>query len=77
MTNYFPAIQARVRKLFPELDESAVAYACNKITNKIRRGHFDCYYIDVSRHPLDNNGYYVHLEVEVSGIVIYVRFTVD
>ena len=75
--NYFPAIQARVRAEFPEFGEGAVRHAANKITNEIRRGHFDCYYIEVSHAPLDNNGYYVHFEVEASGVTVYVRVTVD
>jgi hypothetical protein len=77
--NHFPAIQAEVRAAFPELREGAVRYAANKITNIIRRGHFDCYGIDVSRAPMadDDGEQYIHDSFEVSGIVAYVRFTVD
>jgi hypothetical protein len=75
--DYFPAIQARIREEFSEYDEGAVRHAANKITNEIRRGHFDCYYIEVSRVPLDDDGYYVHFEVEASGVTVYVRVTVD
>jgi hypothetical protein len=75
--NHFPAIQAEVRAAFPELREGAVRYAANKITNIIRRGHFDCYGIDVSRAPMDDDGQYIHDSFEVSGLVAYVRFLVD
>lgn len=75
--NHFPAIQARVRAAFPEFDEGAVTHASNNITNKIRRGHFDCHNIDVDRAPMDDSGYYVHFEVEASGKTVYVRVTVD
>ncbi|MCP3017977.1 hypothetical protein [Cupriavidus basilensis] len=75
--DHFAAIQARVREEFPEFDEGAVRHASNKITNEIRRGHFDCYNIDVSHGPMDDNGYYVHFEVEASGKMVYVRVTVD
>jgi len=75
--NHFPAIQARVREAFPEFDEGAVRHASNKITNEIRRGRFDVYNIDVSQGPMDDNGYYVHFEVEASGKTVYVRVTVD
>lgn len=75
--NYFPAIQARVRDAFPEFDEGAVRHASNKITNEIRRGHFDCYTIDVSRSRMDDDGNYVHFEVEAGGVLVYVRITVD
>jgi hypothetical protein len=76
-SNYFPALQARVREAFPEFDEGAVRHACNNIANQIRRGHFDCYGVEVDREPMDNCGYYVHFNVEASGKTVYVRVTVD
>lgn len=75
--DHFAAIQARVRQEFPEFDEGAVRHASNKITNEIRRGHFDVYNIDVSHGPMDDNGYYAHFEVVASGKTVYVRVTVD
>lgn len=75
--NYFAAIQARVRDEFPEFDDAAVKHASNKITNELRRGHYDCYNIDVSHTPLGDDGYYVHFEVEASGVTVHVRVTVD
>lgn len=74
--NHFPAVKGKIQKSFPELDDGAVTHAANKITNEIRRGH-DCYGVDVSRRPLDNEGYYHHFGIEVSGTQIYVRLTVD
>ncbi|WCM21337.1 hypothetical protein NDK50_07790 [Paraburkholderia bryophila] len=74
---HFAAIQARVRKEFPEFDEGAVRHASNKITNELRRGHYDCYNIDVSHGPMGDDGYYVHFEVEASQKTVYVRVTVD
>jgi hypothetical protein len=75
--DHFAAIQARVREEFPEFDEGAVRHASNKITNEIRRGHFDVYNIDVSHEPMGDDGYYVHFKVEASGKTVYVRVTVD
>lgn len=75
--DHFAAIQSRVREEFPEFDDGAVRHASNKITNEIRRGHFDVYNIDVSHGPMDDNGYYVHFNVEASGTTVYVRVTVD
>lgn len=75
--DHFANIQARVRAEFPEFDEGAVRHAANKITNEIRRGHFDVYNIDVSHEPMDDQGYYVHFEVDASGKMVYVRVTVD
>jgi hypothetical protein len=75
--DHFAAIQRRVREEFPEFDEGAVRHASNKITNEIRRGHFDVHNIDVSHGTMDDNGYYVHFEVEAGGTTVYVRVTVD
>ncbi|WP_241300506.1 hypothetical protein [Burkholderia stabilis] len=75
--NFFPAIMAKVEAAFPEFDEGAVRHASNKITNKIRRGHFDCWRIDIGRAPMDDDGQYVHFEVEAKGVTVYVRVTVD
>lgn len=75
--DFFPAIMGKVKAAFPEFDDGAVRHASNNITNKIRRGHFDCWGIDVDRSPMDDNGQYVHFEVEASGTVVYVRVTVD
>lgn len=75
--NHFSAIQARVREAFPEFDEGAVRHASNKITNELRRGHYDIYNIDVSRDPMGDDGYFVHFEIEASGTTVYVRVTVD
>jgi hypothetical protein len=77
--NHFPEILAEVRAAFPELRDGAVRYAANKITNIIRRGHFDCYGVDVSHAPMDDDDgeQYIHDSFEVSGLVAHVRFTVD
>lgn len=75
--NHFPEIQARVREAFPEFDEGAVRHASNNITNKIRQSHQDCWGVDVSRKPMNDDGYYNHFEVEASGKTVYVRITVD
>ncbi len=75
--NQFQRLEAAVRSAFPEFSEGAVTHAANNITNKIRRGHFDCHGIEVSRRPLDDDGYYTHFEVEASGTTVYVRMTVD
>lgn len=75
--DHFTAIKDRIRAAFPELDEGAVTHAANKITNEIRRGHTDCYDIEVSRHQLGDDGYYSHFTVEASGVIAYVRVTVD
>jgi hypothetical protein len=75
--NYFSSMLRRVGKVFPELSEKAIKHACNKISNKIRRGKFDCYGVEISRSPLDDNGYYHHFEVMVHGITVCVRVTVD
>ena len=75
--DHFGAIQARIREEFPEFDDGAVRHASNKITNELRRGHFDVYSIDVSRGPMGDDGNYVHFEVEASGNAVHVRVTVD
>jgi hypothetical protein len=75
--NYFPALQARVRKAFPDFDEGAVRHACNNIANTIRRGNFDCYGVEVGAQPFNGAGYYTHFAVEASGKTVYVRVTVD
>jgi hypothetical protein len=75
--DHFAAIQERVRAEFPEFDEGAVRHASNKITNELRRGHYDCWNIDVSHAPMGDDGCYVHFEVEASDTTVYVRVTVD
>lgn len=77
MTDHFPAIVSAVRSAFPELSDGAIRHASNLITNEIRRGHFDCYGVDVGRRPLSDDGYFRHFEVEASGVTVYVRVTVD
>lgn len=75
--DHFAAIQQRVRDAFPELDDGAVRHASNKITNEIRRGRFDVWNIDVSHSAMDDDGQYVHFEVEASGVTVHVRVTSD
>jgi hypothetical protein len=78
MKNYFPRIMAIVKEEFPEFDDGAVRHAANKITNELRRGHYDCYAIDVNHGPFGYDpGYYVHFEVEAAGCTVFVRVTVD
>lgn len=76
-SDHFPRIQARVKEAFPGFDDGAVRHASNKIANEIRRSQFDCYNIEVSPSPMDDNGYFVHFEVEASGVSVYVRVTID
>ncbi|NTJ46893.1 hypothetical protein G6K93_07690 [Agrobacterium rhizogenes] len=73
----FLRLKELIHQTFPIFDDGAVTHAANNITNEIRRGHFDCYGIDVSRQPMDDNGHYTHFVVEASGIMVYVRITVD
>lgn len=73
----FLAMLDTIRKTFPELAEKAVQHAGNKISNELRRGQFTPYAIEIRRSPMDDEGQYVHFEVEASGITVYVRVTVD
>ena len=78
MTNsHYVELEKRIRTAFPELSDGAIGHALNKITNTIRRGNFDCYYVDISKGWLCGTGYYHHFDVEASGVRIYVRVTVD
>jgi hypothetical protein len=75
--NHFLAMLASIRATFPELDDGAVRYAANLVSNELRRGHCDIYNVKFSRVPLDDAGYYVDFVVEASGVPIYARVTVD
>lgn len=75
--DHFPALLQKVRREFPSLSDEAVRHAANNITNKIRQGKCDCWNIEVSRGPMDDNGQYIHFNVEASGVVVYVRVTTD
>lgn len=76
--NYFPELMERVKRACPDLDEGAARYACNKITNELRRAPYDVYQVGVRGVPFDPApGYFTHFTVEASGKTIYVRVAVD
>jgi len=76
--NYFPTIVHKVKTSFPELEDKQIKYISNCITNKIRRGHFDCYGIDVDSSPIERDGgCYLYHTIDSCGTIIYVCFTVD
>lgn len=75
--DYFGNLMIRIQQMFPELSIKAARFVGNKISNEIRRGHFDCYNVEVGRERLTGQGYFRHSEVDVCGITVHVRYTVD
>lgn len=71
----FEALRLRVREMCPELSDGQVTYACNKITNGMRRT--DVYEVWLDRKPFSDgrHGYFKYYEVEVGDVIIFVRLT--
>lgn len=75
--NYFPRLKRHIKFVFPGFSNGAVVHAANKITNELRRFKQDCYAIDISNRPINDDGYYSHFEVQAAGRTVFVRITVD
>ena len=74
----FESMRQQIEALHPDLDDAAVAHACNMISNGLRRPPMDIYAVELSGHPFkDEPGYYEHFSVTASQKRIYVRVTVD
>ncbi len=78
-SNYFPALQRRITKLYPDLTTKQVTHICNLISNYLRSFKDDIWGVEVANMPFNQNdpGYFSFHKVSGCDVVVFIRITVD
>lgn len=78
VADYHPQMMARVKALYPHLNDKQVTHICNCVANELRKLHQDINQVELAStfFPVDG-GNYSDFIVNACGKTIYVRVTVD
>lgn len=74
----FPEMKRQIAKAYPHLNDKAVTYAVNKISNKMRKWNNDSYAMRIGDAECAiGGGYWSYFDVEASGTKIQIGILVD
>lgn len=77
--NYFPWMQSKIAKLYPDLTSTQIKHICNLISNYLRSFKDDIWGVEVANMPFNRNdpGYFSYHKVLGCDVVVFIRITVD
>lgn len=79
---HFAAMRRIVKQLFPKFSARQTTYACNKVSQAIRKWKGDCYAVELDDGTgkwlgSDTGHYFHHFDVKVGGRTLYGRIAID